>query len=105
MAGIIIGYGKGQFWKADRLIADHSEAQTGCPVTFSYTKRNVRYLVSPAGYRVNATFVDHIFPYRVRDYVEYRYVRQFPFNVIPPSVMRVLESKLGWHLMVDATAV
>lgn len=105
VAGIIIGYGKGQFWKADRLIADHSEAQTGCPVTFSYTKRNVRYLVSPAGYRVNATFVDHIFPYRVRDYVEYRYVRQFPFNVIPPSVMRVLESKLGWHLMVDATAV
>jgi hypothetical protein len=54
---------------------------------------------------VNATFVDHIFPYRVRDYVEYRYVRQFPFNVIPPSVMRVLESKLCWHLMVDATAV
>jgi 2-polyprenyl-3-methyl-5-hydroxy-6-metoxy-1,4-benzoquinol methylase len=105
VAGIIIGYGKGQFWKADRLIADHSEAQTGCPVTFSYTKRNVRDLVSPAGYRVNATFVDHIFPYRVRDYVEYRYVRQFPFNVIPPSVMRLLEAKLGWHLMVDATAV
>ena len=105
MAGIILGYGKGQFWKADRLIAGHSEAQTGCPVTFSYTKRNVHDLVVPAGYRVDAAFVDHIFPYRVRDYVEYRYVKQFPFNVLPAPLMHVLESQLGWHLMVNATAV
>jgi SAM-dependent methyltransferase len=105
VAGIILGYGKGQFWKADRLIAGHSEAQTGCPVTFSYTKRNVHDLVVPAGYRVDAAFVDHIFPYRVRDYVEYRYVKQFPFNVLPAPLMHVLESQLGWHLMVNATAV
>jgi 2-polyprenyl-3-methyl-5-hydroxy-6-metoxy-1,4-benzoquinol methylase len=42
VAGIIIRYGKGRFWAADRLIAEHSEAQTGCPVTFSYTPKSVR---------------------------------------------------------------
>ena len=32
---IVASYGKGAFWKAPELIATHSEAQTGCPVTFT----------------------------------------------------------------------
>lgn len=104
VAGIVLGYGKGQFWAADRLIAERSEAQTGCPVTFSYTRKSVRQLVEPAGFRLTDVRIDHIFPYRVKDYVEYRYVKKFPFNVLPVAVTRVLEQRLGWHLMVTATA-
>ena len=33
---ILARYGKGQFWKLDKLIADNSEAQNGCPVTYVY---------------------------------------------------------------------
>jgi len=39
---ILFGYGKGQFWKLDRLIAEHSEAQTGCPVTYCYSRSSGR---------------------------------------------------------------
>lgn len=105
VAGIVLGYGKGRFWKVDELIAEQSEAQTGCPVTFTYTKRTVHDLIEPAGFRVDDVRVDHIFPYRVRDYVEYRYNKRFPFRVMPASMTRMLETSVGWHLMVDAKAV
>jgi 2-polyprenyl-3-methyl-5-hydroxy-6-metoxy-1,4-benzoquinol methylase len=105
VAGIVLGHGKGRFWRADELIAEQSEAQTGCPVTFSYTRRSVHDLVEPAGFRVAEVNVDHIFPYQVKEYVEYRYQKRLPFRVLPASLMRDLESRLGWHLLVDAVAV
>ncbi|HEV8065827.1 MAG TPA: class I SAM-dependent methyltransferase [Acidimicrobiales bacterium] len=105
VGGIVIKYGKGRFWMADRLIADNSEAETGCPVTFSYTRASVRPLVEAAGFRVDEVFVDHIFPYRVKDYTQYRYVKGLAFRWLPTPVMRALEHRLGWHLMVTATAV
>jgi len=101
---IILGYGKGRFWDLDALVARHSEAQTGCPVTFTYTKRSVAELFESAGLRIDKLEVDHIFPYRVSDYVEYRYVKRFPFNVLPESANRALEHKLGWHLCITASA-
>jgi 2-polyprenyl-3-methyl-5-hydroxy-6-metoxy-1,4-benzoquinol methylase len=105
VAGIVFGHGKGQFWRADELIAKQSEAQTGCPVTFTYTRRSVVDLVEPAGFRLGKVGIDHIFPYRVKDYVQYRYKRRPVFRVMPASMMRTLETSVGWHLMVDATAV
>ncbi len=35
---IVAAQGRGRFWKTDELVAKHSEAQTGCPVTFTYTR-------------------------------------------------------------------
>ena len=105
VAGIVLGHGKGQFWNADKLIAEQSEAQTGCPVTFSYTKHSVLELVEPAGFRVEEVSIDHIFPYRVKEYVQYRYRKRFVFQVMPAPMMRRLETSVGWHLLVDATAV
>src|SRR5580692_7134942 len=34
---ILLGEGKGQFWKLRELVAKNSEAQTGCPITYTYT--------------------------------------------------------------------
>jgi ubiquinone/menaquinone biosynthesis C-methylase UbiE len=102
---IVAMQGRGRFWKADELIAEHSEAQTGCPVTFSYTRREVRDLVEDSGFRVREVGVDHIFPYRVRDYVQYRYVKEPYFRWLPEPVFRKLERRLGWHLLVTAEAV
>ena len=38
---------------ADERIAKHAEAQIGCPVTFTYTRREGRELVERAGFRVH----------------------------------------------------
>jgi SAM-dependent methyltransferase len=92
----------GAFWRLDEAIARNSEAQTGCPVTYSYTRKSLRHWLEATGYAVDDMFVDHIFPYRVADYVQHRYVKGFPFNLLPDAAMRALERRLGWHLCVTA---
>lgn len=100
---IAMGYGKGQFWKLDNLIATHSEAQTGCPVTYSYTHASIRKLLDATGFTTQRTRVDHVFPYRIRDYVKYRYVMQWYFRWMPRGMFRAFERAFGWHLLVEAT--
>src|ERR687895_1460107 len=85
---IVAGQGHGRFWKADELIAEHSEAQTGCPVTFAYTRSQGRELVERSGFRVQDVHVDHVFPYPIRDYVEYRYVKELYFRWMPEPLFR-----------------
>jgi len=99
---ILVREAHGAFWKLDEAVARNSEAQTGCPVTYTYTRRSVRELLEHSGFTVEDMFVDHIFPYRVPDYVKYRYVKAFPFNVLPDAAMRALEQRLGWHLCVTS---
>ena len=95
---ILFIYGKGQFWKLDRLIADYSEAQTGCPVTYSYSRRDGRRLLAEHGFQVTDVRVDHIFPYRISDYVQYRYQKVWYFRFMPSAFFRALERAVGWHL-------
>lgn len=100
---ILATYGKGAFWRLDELIARHSEAQTGCPITYSYSKRDARRLVG-SGFEVTEVEVDHIFPYRIPDYVQYRYVKEWYFRHLPQPVFRWLERRGGWHLCLTAQA-
>jgi ubiquinone/menaquinone biosynthesis C-methylase UbiE len=102
---IVAAQGKGRFWKTDGLVAEHSEAQTGCPITFSYTRGEARELVEQSGFRVRDVWVDHVFPYRIRDYVEYRYVKEPYFRWMPEPLFRAFERRFGWHLLVEAEAV
>lgn len=97
---ILLAYGKGAFWKLDDLVARYSEAQTGCPVTYTYTKRSVRELLR--GFRVVEARVEHIFPFRIADYVQYRYVKEWYFRYLPAPLFRWLERHFGWHLCVTA---
>jgi len=101
---ILATHGHGRFWKTDELVATHSEAQTGCPVTFTYTRREARDLVERSGFRVRELWVDHVFPYRLRDYVEYRYVKEPYFRWMPQPLFRAFERRVGWHLLVNAEA-
>jgi 2-polyprenyl-3-methyl-5-hydroxy-6-metoxy-1,4-benzoquinol methylase len=102
---ILAAEGRGRFWNADELIARYSEAQTGCPVTYSYSRNGGRELVERNGFRVQELSVDHVFPYRIRDYVEYRYVKEPYFRWMPEPLFRAFERQSGWHLMVTAQAV
>jgi len=99
---ILLTYGKGRFWRLSELVARHSEAQTGCPVTYTYTRQEMRALLERHGFRVTEVWVDHIFPYRIADYVQYRYVKNWYFRAMPRAVFRWLERHFGWHLCVTA---
>jgi 2-polyprenyl-3-methyl-5-hydroxy-6-metoxy-1,4-benzoquinol methylase len=95
---------RGRFWMTDELVAKHSEAQTGCPVTFTYTRREAHELLEQSGFRVRDIGVDHVFPYRVRDYVQYRYVKEPYFRWMPQPLLRAFEHRFGWHLLVTGEA-
>jgi len=99
---MVLKYGKGDFRKTRKLIAEHSEAQFGSPVTYAYTKRELTKRLVRHGFRVTDIFVDHIFPWRIADYVEYRYVKVWYFRWLPERLFRRLERVLGWHLCATA---
>jgi SAM-dependent methyltransferase len=101
---ILLSHGRGQFWRLSELVAQHSEAETGCPVTYIYSRREGEALVAEHGFRVIQSSVEHIFPYRVREYVQYRYVKEWYFRPIPRPAFRWLERHWGWHLCVTALA-
>jgi 2-polyprenyl-3-methyl-5-hydroxy-6-metoxy-1,4-benzoquinol methylase len=102
VAGLVLSEANGAWWRLDEAVAKQSEAQTGCPVTYSYSRRGFGELLARHGFEVEGMFVDHIFPYRVRDYVEYRYIKAFPYRLLPEPAMRALERRFGWHLCATA---
>ena len=101
---IMLGFGRGRFWRLPELVAAYSEAQTGCPVTYTYSRGEALHLLEDNGFRVVDLDVDHIFPYRIPDYREHRYVREWYFRWMPARLFRALERQFGWHVCITAVA-
>jgi 2-polyprenyl-3-methyl-5-hydroxy-6-metoxy-1,4-benzoquinol methylase len=99
---ILWAYGKGRFWKLDRLVAEYSEAQSGCPVTYSYSRTESRRWFDRHGLCVTDVMVDHIFPYAIAEYVQYCYKVVWYFRWMPKTLFRALERAFGWHLCLTA---
>jgi len=86
----------------DDAVAKMSEAQSGCPITYTYTRDSAAELLHGCGFEILDMHVDHIFPYRVPDYVNYQYVLQWYWKIMPPNLFRWLERHFGWHLLIAA---
>jgi len=97
---ILLKYGKGAFWKAEELIRIYSEAQTGCPVTYYYSFRDVHRLMN--GFKIIEMGRDHIFPYVIDKYINYEYEWAWYFRWIPKHLFRWLERRFGWHILIRA---
>jgi ubiquinone/menaquinone biosynthesis C-methylase UbiE len=101
-AWIVLKYGKGAFWKAGQLVAQHSEAETGCPVTFTYSEHDVRESLLK-DFTVRSVTKDHIFPYVVEKYVKHEYQFVWYFRWLPKALFAALEKQLGWHTLIVAS--
>lgn len=84
----------------DDAVAKMSEAQCGCPVTYTYNKRSATKLLRD--FEILDMHVDHIFPYKVSEYVNYRYIHKRPWSWMPPRVFHWFERNFGWHLLITA---
>ena len=89
-------------WKNIMIEAgfDQPEAQSGCPVAFTYTPDEVRVLLS--GLNVLEIRQSHIFPFVVEKYINYEYEIVPWFSVMPKDMFAALERNLGWHLLIIA---
>jgi len=99
---ILFVYGKCRFWNLNGLIAKYSEAQTGCPVTYSYSRTEGRRWLAEHGFQTTGVMVDHIFPYFIPAYVQHRYQVLWYFRWMPRGLFRALERAFGWHLCLTA---
>jgi len=90
-------------WKNYMIEAGHDqpEAQYGCPIAYTYTQQELLDMIGP-GFRIDSVEQDHIFPLQIEPYKQGQYLRQPWFEHMPPEIFRVLEKRLGWHLMITA---
>jgi SAM-dependent methyltransferase len=82
-------------------IREYAEAQTGCPVAYTYTFDEVRDLLSPL-YEITDIRKDHIFKWDVKKYIEHNYEVDSAWKGLSDSDFRALEKELGWHTLVRA---
>jgi len=88
------------FSALDDLISSYSEAQTGCPITYSYTLEGARRLFSD--FTVFEITKAHIFPWNIQKYITYQYEKEDCFKNISDDLFKELESELGWHMLIKA---
>ena len=79
---------------------DQPEAQSGCPVAFTYTRDEVRALLAQGGFEAIKIWQDHIFPYVTDKYIKYEYEPQPWFREMPKEMFSFLQKKLGWHTLI-----
>jgi len=92
--------GDWDFSKMDTLIANYSEAQTGCPVTYTYTFEELKELLHD--FDVTHIEKDHIFCWDIDEYKQYRYVKEECWKKVPDDLFGKLEKELGWHTLAIA---
>lgn len=70
---ILLKFGKLKFWDIKNLVKKYSEAQEGCPVTYIFSKKEIKRILERNSFKVISIKVDHIFPYKISDYIKYKY--------------------------------
>jgi len=77
---------------------DQYEAQSGVPIANTYEHADIYSLLSDfSDIHIDQT---HIFPYKINEYRQYKYVKQEYFEKMPTELFECLERNLGWHLCI-----
>lgn len=97
---IVMAYGKMKFWKWKELIQYYSEAKEGCPVTFVYSKKEIKNLLE--NFEIISVKKDHIFPYKISEYIKYNYTYNWYWRIMPKFLFRLFEKFFGWHTLIKA---
>ena len=77
---------------------DQYEAQSNCPVAFTYTKEQIYDMFKQ--YNDIKIEQEHIFPYKIEEYKNYEYKKESWFENMPENIFKIMEKNLGWHLCI-----
>ena len=86
--------------RIDELVARNSEAETGCPVTYTYTFREVQEFLRE--FVILDLRKAHIFTWDIDAYKRYEYIKDTSWSGISDKQLTELERELGWHTLVRA---
>ena len=86
--------------RIDEIMARNSEAQTGCPVTYTYTRSQLDTFLK--GFTILDAKKSHIFTWDIESYVKYEYKKDPAWANVSDAELADLESELGWHWLIRA---
>lgn len=86
--------------RIDEIMARNSEAQTGCPVTYTYTRSQLDTFLK--GFTILDARKSHIFTWDIESYVKYEYKKDPAWANVSDEELADLESELGWHWLIRA---
>lgn len=89
------------FSDLDKIISTYSEAQVGCPVTYTYTIEEAKILCNK--FVVSDIHKDHIFCWDIEKYKQYQYEKEDCWKNVPEEQFHQLEKELGWHTLITAS--
>jgi 2-polyprenyl-3-methyl-5-hydroxy-6-metoxy-1,4-benzoquinol methylase len=92
------------FNQIDNLVSRYSEAQVGCPITHTYTEKEILELLGTGWTNISMTKT-HIFPYKIDKYIRNEYEKEDAWKNVPQKEFEELEKELGWHYLIQATYV
>lgn len=90
------------FTHLDSILAKYSEAQTGSPVTYTYTEQSLSDLLVEAGYQVTSIHKNHIFRYDIPHYTKGILKVAQEFVGMDEELFTSMKAELGWHLLATA---
>lgn len=86
-----------------KTIKYYAEAQLGCPVAYVYSEKEIKDLFKD--FKILEIKKDHIFPYVIDDYVNYKYNKKVIFKLLPSKIFKWIEKILGWHTLVKLKTI
>jgi SAM-dependent methyltransferase len=86
------------FDNSSALIQKFSEAQTGCPVTTTYTFEEVKDLIT-SKLSITKIWKDHVFCWDIEEYKKQNFVLDRPFQNIDKTFFEQMKQELGWHTL------
>lgn len=89
-------------WCFKRMFGGQPEAQANCPLARSYTVKQAKKLVESCGFVIENIAKAHIFPWRIEDYIQHRYVKRWQYRWMPKRLFSWLERHFGEHLLIVA---
>ena len=91
-------YNKWHIPSMRKTIEYYSEANSGSPVTFVYTFKEVEELLQPY-FKIEKIWKDHVFTWNIDEYKKGNYVRAAAFEGITDDELEQLSNSLGWHTL------
>lgn len=87
--------------RIDETIAKRSEAEYGCPVTYTYTYAGARRLLCAGGFQATRLWKDHIFVWDVEHYRRGEWVKDAEWAALTDEEIQELADEVGWHLLIE----
>ena len=88
----------------DSMMARYAEAQTGCPIAYTYTFEEVEKLLTPH-FRIKKIRKDHIFPFEIDSYKKGIFKVVDEFASMSEERFKSMCRELGWHTLVVAERI